>query len=90
EGVGFFQRTIRNGFRYSSAKAFLRTAEKRKHVSVRTDAQVTNIIFEGKRAVGIRYIQGGPHGKVVEIHARHEVILSAGALNTPKLLQISG
>lgn len=90
EGAGFFQRTIHNGFRYSSAKAFLRTAEKRKHVSVRTDAQVTNIIFEGKRAVGIRYIQGGPHGKVVEIHARQEVILSAGALNTPKLLQISG
>ncbi|WP_419795269.1 GMC family oxidoreductase N-terminal domain-containing protein [Pseudomonas palleroniana] len=90
EGVGFFQRTIHNGFRYSSAKAFLRTAEKRKHVSVRTDAQVTNIIFEGKRAVGIRYIQGGPHGKAVEIYARHEVILSAGALNTPKLLQISG
>ncbi|KKY51336.1 choline dehydrogenase [Pseudomonas amygdali pv. tabaci str. ATCC 11528] len=90
EGVGFFQRTIHKGFRYSSAKAFLRTAEKRQHVSVRTDCQATNIIFEGKRAVGIRYIQGGPNGTVREVRARREVILSAGALNTPKLLQISG
>ncbi|MBC3478010.1 GMC family oxidoreductase [Pseudomonas taiwanensis] len=90
EGVGFFQRTIHKGFRYSSAKAFLRTAEKRKQVSVRTECQATNIIFEGKRAVGIRYIQGGANGTVREVRARREVILSAGALNTPKLLQISG
>ena len=89
-GVGYFQRTIHKGFRCSSAKAFLRTAEKRSNVSVRTDSQAMNIIFEGKRAVGIRYKCGGPNGQIMEVRARREVILSAGALNTPKLLQISG
>lgn len=90
EGVGFFQRTIHKGMRFSSAKAFLRAAEKRKNVSVRTDAQATNIIFEGKRAVGVRYMSQGPNGTIHQVRARREVVLTAGALNTPKLLQISG
>ncbi|MBU7435827.1 GMC family oxidoreductase [Paraburkholderia fungorum] len=90
DGVGYFQRTIYKGYRHSSARGFLRTAEKRPNVSVRSDSQATQIIFEGKRAVGVRYVRGGAHGRPEVIRARREVIISAGALNTPKLLQISG
>lgn len=90
DGAGYFQRTIHKGRRFSSAVAFLRTAEKRLNVSVRADSQAVNIIFEGTRAVGVRYMRGGPNGQLQEVRARREVILAAGALNTPKLLQISG
>lgn len=89
-GSGYFQRTIRNGYRWSAAKAFLRPARKRPNVDIRTEAQAASILFEGRRAVGIRYVAGGPGGAVREIRARREVILAAGALNTPKLLQLSG
>jgi choline dehydrogenase len=90
DGVGYFQRTIHRGWRFSAAKAFLSAAKKRPNVSVRTDAQATRIIFEGKRAVGVRYVRGGRGGQPEEVRARREVILSAGALNSPKLLQLSG
>ncbi len=89
-GSGFFQRTIEGGYRHSSAKAFLRPAKARKNVAVRTDSIAAKIIFEGRRAVGIRYVRGGPNGRTEEVRARREVIIAAGALNTPKLLQISG
>lgn len=89
-GSGFFQRTIRNGYRWSAAKAFLRPAEKRPNVSVRTEAQASAILFEGRRAVGVRYVVGGPGGTVKEVYANREVVLTAGALNTPRLMQISG
>lgn len=89
-GSGYFQRTIRNGYRWSAAKAFLRPARKRPNVDIRTDAQAAAIIFQGRRAVGIRYVAGGPGGTMREIRARREVVLAAGALNTPKLLQLSG
>lgn len=90
DGVGYFQRTIYKGYRHSSARAFLRIAAKRPNVSVRTDSQAVCILFEGKRAVGVRYVRGGPNGRVEEVRARREVIITAGALNSPKLLQISG
>ena len=89
-GTGYFQRTVHNRFRYSAAKAFLRPARKRPHVEVRANAHATSILFDGKRAVGVRYVRGRPGGKVMEVRARREVILCAGALNTPKLLQLSG
>ncbi|MFY0611531.1 MAG: GMC family oxidoreductase N-terminal domain-containing protein [Hyphomicrobiaceae bacterium] len=89
-GTGYFQRTIHNGRRYSAAKAFLRPARKRPNVDVRTSAQAAEIVFEGKRAVGVRYVQGGRRGVTNEIRAQREVVLCAGALNTPKLLQLSG
>ena len=60
EGVSYCQRTIENGLRMSAAKAFLHPANKRQNVHVRTHAHATNIIFEGKRAVGVRYHQGRP------------------------------
>ncbi|CAN7356238.1 GMC family oxidoreductase N-terminal domain-containing protein [Bosea sp. LjRoot9] len=90
DGVGYFQRTIHRGWRFSAARAFLSAARKRPHVSIRTDCQATGLIFEGKKAVGVRYMRGGRGGKVEEVRARREVILSAGALNSPKLLQLSG
>ncbi|WP_394211214.1 GMC family oxidoreductase [Enterovibrio calviensis] len=90
DGVGYYQRCINKGFRISSARAFLGTAKKRPSVEVRTNAQATAILFEGKRAVGVSYMKGGPSGKTHNVMARREVIVSAGTINTAKLLQISG
>ena len=89
-GTGYFQRTIHKGYRYSATKAFLRPARKRPNVDIRTNAQAAEILFEGTRANGVRYLRDGREGNAVEVRARREVILCAGALNTPKLLQLSG
>ena len=86
-GAGYMQRAIENGRRVSAAHAFLKPAMRRPGLSVRTDAHVTRIVFENKRAVGVRFES---NGRSCEVRARREVILSAGALNTPKLLQLSG
>lgn len=86
EGVGLYQFTIKNGIRNSAARAFLRPAMKRKNLLVETHAQVTKILFEGKRAVGVAYVQRG-----MKLDARgREVILAGGAINSPQLLQLSG
>ncbi len=90
EGVAYTQRTIANGRRVSTARAFLRPAMKRKNLNVRTNAHTTSIVFEGKRAVGVRYSKGGRHGAPYEVRARREVILSGGVVNSPQLLQLSG
>jgi choline dehydrogenase len=90
EGVAYAQRTIHNGRRISAATAFLHPAMKRKNVTVRTRAHATEIMFEGKRAVGVRYAKGGRGGDAREVRARKEVILSGGAYNSPQLLQLSG
>lgn len=88
-GVGYYQRYINQGWRVSTARAFLRPVAKKKNLDIRTDAQATAILFEGKRAVGVRYARGPGH-PMSEVRARVEVILSAGAANSPKLLQLSG
>ena len=88
-GVGYFQRAIERGFRVSAARAFLRPAMGRPNLDVRTEARATTIVFEGKRAAGIRYRQNR-NGPITEIRARLEVILSSGTVNTARLLQISG
>ena len=86
EGVGLYQFTIKGGRRLSAARAFLRPAMTRQNLRVETEAQVTRILFEGKRAVGVAYVQRG-----VNKEARAgEVILSGGAINSPQLLQLSG
>ena len=90
DGAGYFQRCIHKGFRFSSARAFLGSARKRPGVEIRTNAQVTAILFEGKRAVGVRYKKGGPAGAEHTVNARREVIVCTGTINTAKLLQISG
>jgi choline dehydrogenase-like flavoprotein len=87
EGIGLYQLTQKNGERWSAADAFLTPNLGRPNLSVQTHARAARVIFSGTRAVGIEYIQGGtPH--VVE--ARREVILSAGAFQSPQLLLLSG
>jgi choline dehydrogenase len=88
-GVGYFQRAILNGRRVSAARAFLRPAQSRPNLEVRTDARASAVLFEGTRAVGVRYLRarGAPPR---EVRARREVILSAGTVNTARLLQVSG
>jgi choline dehydrogenase len=89
EGVGYFQRTIEKGFRVSAAMGYLAPALKRKNVELLTGVRVGRILFERKRAVGVAYLrhQGGEE---TVIRARREVIICAGAVNTARLLQISG
>jgi choline dehydrogenase len=88
-GVGYFQRAIRKGRRVSAAVAFLKPALARPNLEVRTNARACRILFEGKRAVGIQYV-AAPSAPPQEVRARREVILSAGTVNTARLLQISG
>jgi choline dehydrogenase len=88
-GVGYYQRLIQNGWRVSAARAFLRPLAKKRNVEIRTNVQATKILFEGKRATGISYVNG-PQGETHTVRARREVVLSCGSANTPKLLQLSG
>jgi choline dehydrogenase len=87
EGAGIYQMTIQNARRNSAARAFLRPAMKRPNCRVETGAMVTRVIVTDGRATGVEYIQNGQR-KV--LHARAEVILSGGAINSPQLLQLSG
>jgi len=88
-GVGYFQRAIERGRRVSAARAFLKPARRRPNLEVRTDARARAVLFQGKRAVGVSYVRRRG-GTAVEVRARREVILSAGTVNTARLLQISG
>jgi choline dehydrogenase len=90
EGVGYFQRTIHRGWRMSTARAFLWPVRSRANLEIRTNAQATSILFENRIATGVRYLRGAEHGTAAEVRARREVIVSCGAINTPKLLQLSG
>ena len=85
-GVGPCQLTIGDARRCSSAVAFLDPAKSRSNLTIVTRALVTNIVFEGDRAVGVDYIRSG---KTVRALAG-EVVLSAGALNSPRILMLSG
>ncbi|MFY9972016.1 MAG: GMC oxidoreductase [Roseiarcus sp.] len=87
DGVGLYQLTQRNGMRCSAAVAFLHPALGRPNLKVVTDALATRILFDGPRASGVEIIR---HGELQEIHAETEVILSAGAYNSPQLLLLSG
>ena len=90
EGVGYYQRTILNGWRQSAARSFLRPAKGRKNLEVRTQAHAKAVLFEGKRATGVQYLRGGKRNETKVVRARREVIVCSGSINTPKLLQISG
>ncbi|MBO6826248.1 MAG: GMC family oxidoreductase N-terminal domain-containing protein [Sneathiella sp.] len=86
-GVGLYQYTISGGRRMSAARAYLRAARRRSNFRVITNALTQKIIFEGGKAVGV-YFQKNGHEH--EIKAAKEIILSAGAINTPQLLMLSG
>ena len=87
EGFGPLYSTIHEGKRASSAWSYLRPVRHRANLTVITNAQVTQIVFEKLRAVGVRYIE---NGTAKEICADREIILSGGAINSPQLLQLSG
>ncbi|MFH7028823.1 MAG: GMC family oxidoreductase [Heteroscytonema crispum UTEX LB 1556] len=87
EGFGFYQVTQKNGKRHSAAVAYLKPILKRKNLTVKTNAQVTRILFEGTQAVGLTYTQ---NNLVNEIKIAKEVILSGGSINSPQLLMLSG
>jgi choline dehydrogenase len=89
-GVGYFQRMIDGRFRVSAARGFLHPALKRPNVALRSHVQVFDLILEGGRVVGVRYFQDGAPDEVVEVRCGREVIVSAGTINSTKLLQLSG
>ena len=82
EGVGYYRLFTKNGWRSSSATAYLREAERRPNLEVRTGAHVARVLFEGKRAIGVQCAE--------ETLLGAEIILSAGAIQSPQLLQLSG
>ncbi|WP_075220554.1 GMC family oxidoreductase [Acuticoccus yangtzensis] len=87
EGVGFYQITTRGGLRASAATGYLYPALKRRNLRLVTHAAVTRILVDGGRAVGVEYQRGGDVHRVM---ARREVVLSAGAIGSPQILQLSG
>lgn len=86
-GVGAYQLTIRNGWRSSASVAFLRPILSRRNLTLVTGAHAARILFEGRRARGLEYLHGGTTHRA---HADREVILAAGAIQSPQLLQLSG
>ena len=87
EGAGYFQLTTRNGWRNSAADAYLRPAAKRRNLRILTDTQVGEILFAGRRAVGVTCRSGGSSRTIT---ARRGVVLAAGAIQSPQLLMLSG
>lgn len=84
EGVGFYQTTTHDGRRWSAAQAFLRQAEKRSNLKILTETRVARVTFTGNRATGVELENG------TRYEAGGEVVLCAGAIETPRLLQLSG
>lgn len=87
EGFAYFQATIKNGRRWSATRAFLDPARGRPNLHIETDALVSRVLLEGKRAVGVAY---SLHGERREARCKGEVILSCGALQSPGVLELSG
>jgi choline dehydrogenase-like flavoprotein len=87
EGVGYYQLTQKGGERWSAARAYLTPNLGRSNLAVRTRAYVTRVVFEGRCAAGVEYRHGGA---LRTVRARRETILSAGALQSPQLLLLSG
>ena len=87
EGAGYFQLTARRGRRCSTAVGYLRRARQRANLAVVPHALARRLVFDGRRAIGIEYSQGG---STRIAHARSEIVLAGGAFNSPQLLQLSG
>ena len=87
EGVAINQITTRNGLRESASTAYLRPALRRSNLHLETGAHVTRVLFDGIRASGVAYVRRGIE---MRCHARCEVILAGGAINSPQILQLSG
>ncbi len=87
EGVSWYQLTVKDGRRWSAARAYLHPAMGRPNLRVETDALASRVLLEGERAVGVEFTQGGVR-RTARVKA--EVILAGGAINSPQLLQLSG
>ncbi len=87
EGFGYFQTTMKGGRRVSAASAYLHPAMARANLTVQTNAHATRILFERRRAVGVEYRQGDT---IRRVRAGREVLLAAGAIQSPQLLELSG
>ncbi|OUL18243.1 choline dehydrogenase [Nostoc sp. RF31YmG] len=87
QGVGFYQLTVKDGKRHSAAAAFLLPILHRPNLTVTTGALVTRLLFEGTCCVGVEYLH---EGMLHQVRVNSEVILSAGAFDSPKLLMLSG
>ncbi|HJV51372.1 MAG TPA: choline dehydrogenase [Noviherbaspirillum sp.] len=87
EGVGLFQLTQKDGRRCSTAAGFLKAARQRPNLTVLTGAHARRVLFEGKTAVGVEYQR---NGRIEQVRATREVILAAGAIQSPQLLMLSG
>ncbi len=87
EGVGYYQLTTRRGLRCSSAVAYLKPARRRANLRVETGARACRILLSGQQARGVEYRQGGC---LRTVHAAREVVLAAGAIHSPQLLELSG
>jgi len=86
-GAGYFHVNQKRGFRWSSARGFLKPVLHRANLRLETGVLVEKVLFDGKRAVGVRFRQ---HGRTIEVRAKGEVILSAGSIGSPQILQLSG
>lgn len=87
EGVGYFKVTQKNGWRWNTAKAFLRSNDNAENLDIQTHAHVEKLLFEAGRCTGVRFRQ---HAQTKTAYARAETILSAGAIGSPQILQLSG
>ena len=87
DGVGTYEITTRGGRRMSAARAYLHPAARRPNLTVRTHSLATRVVIEGGRATGVHYLRGGA---AEQARAVREVIVCAGAINSPLLLQASG
>lgn len=87
EGVGFYYAYQKDGARCSNARAYLEPAAGRSNLTVRSNAQVTRVLFEGTRAIGVEYRRTS---ELKQVRAKREVVLCSGAFNTPQLLMLSG
>ena len=87
EGFGYFQVTQKGGERWSCARGYLDPIRSRANLKIETDAYTTKVLLEGKRAVGVAYTQ---NGVTKEARANREVIVSAGAVKSPHILELSG
>ena len=87
EGAGYFQLTARNGRRCSTARGYLKPVRRRANLKVASNALTTRILMEGRRAIGVEYVQGG---ETRTARAAGEVILASGAFGSPQIMQLSG
>lgn len=87
EGFSPMDQSIYNGARWSTATGYLHSIKQRKNLTIQTDCHTTRILFKGSRAIGVEYEKSG---KLHLVHTTEEVILSAGATNSPQLLLLSG